>query len=190
VDGVQRLAPAAAITVADPARALRDAAFTPFFRGSYRKVMLTVIAAGATVQEADEAAAVAMDAVLKRWGEIESPLAYACTAAVRSFIKTKVRSRRHEQFDPEVHDRGSIDPRLSAWEDEEWVQQLLEPLSPAQHAAMALVVDEYTPTEIAELLKAKPDAVRQRLHAARSRLKKVVDDARSTDNLTQPQGGM
>ncbi len=64
-------------TVAEPAQALRNAAVSVFFRGSYRKVLATVIAAGATLQEAEDAVSDAMQAVLQAWGRIESPLAYA-----------------------------------------------------------------------------------------------------------------
>ncbi len=188
MDARQGLAPATIVT--DPAQALRDTAFSTFFRGSYRKVLTIVLAAGATLQEAEDAVSVGMTAVLTAWGQVELPLPYARKAALRSFIKGKVRARRHERFDPEMHDDGSIDPGLSVWEDAEWVRQLLESLPPAQREAMALVVDEYKPAEIAELLGAKPDAVRRRLHVARNRLEKLVNDARSSEDPTEPQGGM
>jgi DNA-directed RNA polymerase specialized sigma24 family protein len=116
-------------TVADPAQALLNAAVAVFFRGSYRAVLATVIAAGATLQEAEDAVSDAMAAVLNAWGRIESPLAYARRAALRSFIKARTRGRAREQVGLEgVDDNGSVDPNLTVWEDGRYVTQLLESL--------------------------------------------------------------
>ena len=56
--------------------------FAGFFRSAYRQVVQTVIYAGATETEADEAAAAAMEEeeeeeVLRRWDQICLPRAYA-----------------------------------------------------------------------------------------------------------------
>jgi RNA polymerase sigma factor (sigma-70 family) len=87
-------------------------------------------------------------------------------------------------------EEGSIDRMLTVWEDRQWVTQLLNGLPPAQREAMALIVDEYSPTEIAQLLGASPEAVRQRLYVARQRLENEINHARSNEYPTQPEGGM
>jgi RNA polymerase sigma factor (sigma-70 family) len=185
VDAEHGLVPATAMTVIDPARVLRDSAFSAFYRGSSRKVLVTLYAAGATRPEAEDAVADGMAAVLKAWGRIEEPLAYARTAALHSFFDARKRGRRNEPFDPEMHDDGRIDPRLTVWEDKQWVKQLLDSLPPAQREAMALVVDLYTPTEIAHVLGARPDAIRKRLQVARKQLVEQLAD----DDRTDRQGG-
>ncbi len=179
-------------TVAEPAQALRNAAVSVFFRGSYRKVLATVIAAGATLQEAEDAVSDAMQAVLQAWGRIESPLAYARRAALRRFYKVRIRSRTHEQVSLDLlpDDNGSTDPTLTVWEDGQYVTQLLESLPHAQREAMALAVDEFSPIEISLLLGTSDDAVRQRLHVARKRLKPLTDIDGASNEPTQPKEGM
>jgi DNA-directed RNA polymerase specialized sigma24 family protein len=60
------------------------------------------------------------------------------------------------------------------WEDQEWVVQVLSSLPAGQRAVMALVVDGFTPAEIAVRLGRSPAAVRQCLMAARRRLRETV----------------
>lgn len=56
-------------------------------------------------------------------------------------------------------------------EDGRSVLRLLETLPPAQREVLALAVDGFTPTEIAELLGKTRAAVRKNLQFARERLK-------------------
>jgi RNA polymerase sigma factor (sigma-70 family) len=66
---------------------------------------------------------------------------------------------------------GQTDRELTVWEDQQWVRQLLESLPPMQRTVMALVVDEFTPAQVAEMLGKTPAAVRQTLRSARKHLK-------------------
>ncbi len=156
------------------AEAAPPSGFAGFFRSSYRQVVQTVIYAGATETEADEAAAAAMEEVLRRWDQVSSPLAYARKAAVSHFLKEKERGNeriRHRLAGlAEATPDGALDPRLTVWEDSQWVEQLLSSLPSAQREVMAFIIDGFAPTEVAALLGKTPEAVRQNLKAARSRL--------------------
>lgn len=66
--------------------------FTDFYRGGYRELIKAAMYAGATPHEADEATAAAMKEVLRRWGELDDPLAYARRAVVSNFVKEKTRN--------------------------------------------------------------------------------------------------
>jgi RNA polymerase sigma-70 factor (ECF subfamily) len=134
----------------------------------------TVIYAGATETEADEAAAAAMEEVLRRWDQVSSPRAYARKAAVSHFLKEKERGNdriRHRLVGlAEARQDGALDSGLAVWEDGQWVEQLLSSLPAAQREVMAFIVDGFGPSEVAALLGKTPEAVRQNLKAARSRL--------------------
>jgi DNA-directed RNA polymerase specialized sigma24 family protein len=148
--------------------------FAGFFRTGYRELLKTALYAGATRHEADEASAVAMSEVLRRWGEIDNPLAYARRAVVSNFIKEKTRDldrvrRRQVERSAGTAD-GREDPDLTVWEDREWVMQMLLSLPAGQRNVMAFIVDGFAPIEIAALLGRSPAAIRQSLHDARRRL--------------------
>jgi DNA-directed RNA polymerase specialized sigma24 family protein len=65
--------------------------FIDFYRAGYRKVTAAVMAFGATPEEAADATQSAMETVLRRWDQIDAPLAYAKKAALHSFYKEKER---------------------------------------------------------------------------------------------------
>jgi DNA-directed RNA polymerase specialized sigma24 family protein len=157
-----------------PVQAAAPPEFVAFFRAEYRTLMVVVMFVGATFEEADEAAASAMEEVLRRWDQIDAPLAYGKRAALSNFYKEKDRGldriRQRLKQGAEARRDGAVDASMNVWEDQQWVMQVLGSLPPAQGEALALVVDGFTPTEIARLLGKTADAVRQNLHAARARL--------------------
>lgn len=134
--------------------------------------------AGATWHEADEAAQVAMQEIMRRWCELDHPLAYARRATISNVVKAKTRDldrdRRQLVKRNEGTPEGREDPGLTVWCDHEWVVQILETLPAGQRDVMAFIIDGFTPTEIASLLGRSPAAVRQSLHAARLRLKTAL----------------
>lgn len=164
--------------------------FAGFFRSEYRKLMMTAMSVGATLEEARDAAASAMEEVLRRWNEIDAPLAYAKRATLSNFYKEKERgldrTRSRLKQGAEARRDGAEDPGLNIWEDEQWVTQILDSLPPAQRAVLALVVDGFTPTEIAQMLGKTADAVRQNLHAARTRLTLTLLDQDQVTQRSQP----
>jgi RNA polymerase sigma factor (sigma-70 family) len=148
--------------------------FVAFFRAEYRTLMWVVMSVGASPEEADEAAASAMEEVLRRWNQISAPLGYAKRAALSNFYKDTQRGldriRERLKQGAEARRDGEDDAGLNVWEDRQWVTQLLGSLPPAQREVLALVVDGFEPAEIARLLGKTAAAVRQNLHAARARL--------------------
>ncbi|MBM0233184.1 sigma-70 family RNA polymerase sigma factor [Micromonospora sp. STR1_7] len=145
-----------------------------FFRAGYRKLLQTVMYAGADLHEADEAIATTIKEMLPRWDAIDDHVAFARRAAISNFLKEKTRNLdriRRRQVEKRAGTAESReDPGMTVWEDREWVLQMLNSLSPGQRDVMAYIVDGFTPTEIATLLGRSPDAIRQSLKEARARL--------------------
>jgi RNA polymerase sigma-70 factor (ECF subfamily) len=150
------------------------AEFGDFFTTHFRTLTVVVMAIGATADEAEEAAASAMEEVFRRWDQIATPLAYGKRAALSNFKKEKERGldriRERLAQGAEARRDGANDDGLNVWEDRQWVMQFLSSLPAAQREALALVVDGFTPAEIACLFGRTPEAVRQSLRGARSRL--------------------
>lgn len=148
--------------------------FEEFYRSSYRPLLRDVIVAGGDPHEAEDALSTAMVEVIQRWDKIANPHAYARRAAISNLIKnkhkrlSKIRDRLIEQRAiPDVQEQ---DLALTAWEDQEWVTQLLKSLPSAQREVLACMIDEFTRQEIAQLLGKTEAAVRQNLCAARAKL--------------------
>jgi RNA polymerase sigma factor (sigma-70 family) len=149
--------------------------FERFFRANYRGVVRVVMYAGATQHEAEDAAQEAFIDVYRKWDAIKNPLAYACRAAVTLFISRKKRGlprviKRLLEYG-EGRQEGAEDPDLNMWAGREWVRELLDFLPKGQRDTLALILDGYTPPQIAELLGKKPATVRRSLCSARRRLK-------------------
>lgn len=158
-----------------PPRVAPPPGFDDFFKSAYRTLMVTALYADATEQEAEDAVAAAMEEILRRWSQIDNPLAYGRRATVSNFFKERERGLR--RIRQRLVERGEAmqestdSTALMVWENRQWVTQLLESLPRAQREVMTFIVDGFTPAEIAGLLGRTPDAVRQNLHAARARLR-------------------
>jgi RNA polymerase sigma factor (sigma-70 family) len=80
--------------------------------------------------------------VLRRWGSLENPRAYARRAAIHNLFRTRqrglqrIRDRLIERGD--VPQQGDVDPGLLVWEQREWVTLLLK-------AAWNQIVERYAP---------------------------------------------
>jgi RNA polymerase sigma factor (sigma-70 family) len=147
--------------------------FAAFYASSYRAVLAATLAVVGSLPEAEDAVQEAMKDLLRAWDRVTSPYSYVRTAAVRRVIRARRRDR-------DVAGRavtllaGSAtqDPgdALTVWEDRQWVTQFLQSLPPAQREVIALLVDDFSATEIAALLGKTEDAIRQNLYATRRRL--------------------
>jgi len=165
------------------------AGFSAFFREHHRYLIQTAMYAGATRQEARLAAQDAMTDVLKRWSDIGNPVAYARQAVLSCFLKARrdgldrirIKQVRHGAGTPAAR----LDQNLTAWEDKQWVCQLLDSLPPKQREVMALVVDGFEPSDIAALLGRSPEAVRQNLREARTRLKQTLEEDQVTHQVAE-----
>jgi len=168
-----RVAAAAVVNV----QPLAPPRFEAFFRESFREVVRAAMIAGATLEEAQDAAARTLAGMLPAWGAYEHPLAYARRAAVHNF-KDKTRgSRRLIQRLVERGDfpaEGAEDRGLTDFEDRDWVADVLSILPPAQREVMECIAAGMDRDEIAATLGKTKEAVRQNLCSARARLAKVL----------------
>jgi RNA polymerase sigma factor (sigma-70 family) len=154
--------------------------FEAFYRVSYQEVVKAAMTAGATIDEAADAASRTYIAMLERWPVPGPPLLYARRAVVHNFIKDKTRGTRRvaqRLFDrgPELHQEGAADPRLTDLEGLDWVKDALAELSPAQREVMERIACGLTHEEIARDLGKSQEVVRRRLCDARARLVRVIN---------------
>jgi RNA polymerase sigma factor (sigma-70 family) len=143
--------------------------FAEFYRANYRELVKAGMYAGASQAQAEDAASSAMEYLMANWSVIQDPLKYGRVATVRYYYKEitrgqdRVRERLEQRRTSSV--RVCEDPNLTAWEDQQFVMELLNSLPEGQRVVMACIVDDFKPSEIAELLGKSPAAIRQSLHA-------------------------
>jgi RNA polymerase sigma factor (sigma-70 family) len=165
-------------------QATDPAGFETFYRMHYRELVKAAMYIGATLHDAQEAVDASMEEIHGRWASIQHPRAYAHRAVRSNLKKLKGRGldrirRRQVECGEGACEKGE-DARLTAWEDMQWVIQLLESLPPSQREVMAFVVDGLKPGEVAEMLGITPEAARHRLFTARAQLKLALQDQRNT----------
>jgi RNA polymerase sigma-70 factor (ECF subfamily) len=154
-----------------------------FFRAHYRSLIKIPMYLGATNEEAQDAVSGALVDAMHRWDQLRNPLAWVSRAAANNYFMEKtrglhrVRNRLVEKGEgtAEIGD----DQQISLWEDRQWVAQMLVSLPPKQREAMSLVIEDLSPTEIAELLGRTPGAIRQNLLEARKRLQRRIQNERA-----------
>ncbi|SEG87979.1 Sigma-70 region 2 [Thermomonospora echinospora] len=154
--------------------------FEPFCKAEFRVLARVVMAAGGTLQEAEDAAQDTFVEMLRRVmdGErIRSPRPYARKSVLNRFADVRRRDRRGHELAvkggyalPEAWQ----DLRLEEWEGRQWVDQLLAHCPPAQQKVMRCVLDGLSGREIADLLGKTPATVRKNHQLARRRLRPLV----------------
>lgn len=141
--------------------------FSGFYRGHIRRLVVYLLYQGATAHLAAELAQESMITAWERWDAIDSPRSYVWTVAYRAYI------RRALDAEVPVSEVPEPSPVLARpQESEEWLQQqeildVLRALPPRQRQVLALRIDGWTPTEIADLLAIGPETVRANLLKAR-----------------------
>jgi RNA polymerase sigma factor (sigma-70 family) len=162
----------------DPSPVPAPAGFEDFYLGSYREVVRAAMMAGATLEEAEDAASQALEDMLRIWPVLGMPLRYARKAAVSNFIKARTRgsARVARRLAERGHaaPEGAVDGQLTAREGREWVAGVLAELTGAQKEVMQCVADGLDRDEIAEVLGISRAAVRRRLCDARARLAELL----------------
>jgi RNA polymerase sigma factor (sigma-70 family) len=161
-------------------RPLAPEGFEEFFRKSFRELVATAMIAGAKLEEAEDAAAKTLAEMLLIWPVPGYPLAYARRAVVNNFIKDKTRgnrrvARRLIDRGHVPHQEGAEDGQLTAWEDDQWVGDILSVLPPEQRKVMDCIVRGFDRDEIAEKLGKTKEAVRRNLCDARRRLAEILN---------------
>lgn len=154
--------------------------FEDFYREAYREVVKAAMIAGATREEAEDAASKTFLRMLERWPVDGTPLRYARTAVLHNFIQGKTRgtarvTRRLIERGHIPPYEGAIDAELSAREGREWIADVLSELSGTQREVMERIADGLTYEEIAEDLGRSREVVRRRLCDARARLVQILN---------------
>lgn len=175
--------PAEARASASPApepRPLAPEGFEEFFRASFRELVRTAMTAGAKPEEAEDAAAKTLTEMLPAWPVPGYPLAYARRAVVSNFIKDKTRGNRRVaqrliDRGHVPHQEGAEDARLTAWEGDQWVADILGVLPTEQRKVMECIAQGLDREEIAETLGKSRATVRQSLCSARARLAELLN---------------
>jgi RNA polymerase sigma factor (sigma-70 family) len=146
------------------------AQFSEFFSNTLADLVRRLMIFGATWTEANDACNEAMVEVHLRWTEIDEPRAYARRASLTNFLAIKRAAKRWRRLRVRLATCHEPVDAGNLWMNADVVRQILAVLPPAQRRVLALTVDGYDAAEIAELLGCTPDAVRQNLRRARSRL--------------------
>jgi RNA polymerase sigma factor (sigma-70 family) len=164
---------------AAPARHVTPGELEALFTSEYRKLVKLLTILGATIEEAEDAVQNAFADLAKPPSParppIRSPAAWVRTAAIRFFIKKRQRERVGRQREIDGHlplGESVADDELTAHEDEQWVEHVLQTLTPAQRDVFRLVMEGAPTREIAEILSKKVATIRQHEKNARDCLRK------------------
>jgi DNA-directed RNA polymerase specialized sigma24 family protein len=153
--------------------------FEDFFRESYRELVGRAMLAGATIEEARDAASETLTEMLLIWPLPGSPLAYARRAVVSNFIQAKTRGPgrlldRLVERGHAVREQGVEDGGLSVFEHDSWVEDVLSELPDGLRAVMRCIAEGLDREEIANRLGISRAAVRRRICDARARLVEIL----------------
>ncbi|MEV8510067.1 sigma-70 family RNA polymerase sigma factor [Actinoplanes sp. NPDC051475] len=180
--------------IADPPPA---AEIEEFFRRYWEGLVRNLLREGANRWEAQDAVAEAIREALRRWSELNHPVAWVRTAARSHWLKQR---RATGQGDVEVlvadvtelSEGRADDPELVAYELEEWFSGVLAQLPPARREALELSAQGLTPSEIAAQVGKTPEAVRTALKLGRKQavaIWKAVPGQRAGKRPTGPEAG-
>jgi RNA polymerase sigma factor (sigma-70 family) len=165
--------------------------FEEFYTARYLRLVKFLVLLGATVEEAEDAVQKAM---LDFWtrcrtGQIpEHPVAYVQRAAFHFFIKERQRER--ERLPRELQGghlviEAHLDDGLTELEDNQYIERLLDCLTPVQRSVIKLVMDGLFTHEIAVELSKNDANIRQHLRNGRDRLKQHPEMAPLAAELLQ-----
>src|SRR5215475_7727609 len=157
--------------VPPPSTAEDHAEFEEFYRTEFGRLVAFLLYHGASLAQAADVAQDAMAQAFRSWPRIESPRAWVRTVAGRMFARrlAAVEETPAEDVPEPTPPLRSPSP-TEEWEQRHEILRLLRSLPARQRQVMAWTLDDYTPTEIAEILGMEPAAVRQNLRRARTRL--------------------
>ncbi|WP_280273557.1 RNA polymerase sigma factor [Nocardia wallacei] len=147
------------------------AAFKMFYESFVEDLALFLVWQGARVADAAEIAQETMIQAWQSWSGIQHPRAWARKVAGRALAR-RIGSVREDPV-LELPEQSALlreHPDFDAWEQRHDILRALAKLPPRQRQVMAWTLEEYTPSEIAEILRIEPDAVRANLRKARRAL--------------------
>jgi RNA polymerase sigma factor (sigma-70 family) len=123
------------------------------------------------MRDAADAAQSAFAELFAKWGTVRSPRAWLRTVAFRQML------RQPAEYPLDAHSDPSVLPASSALELREQEQQVLAALRQlplAQRQVLALVYDQFSCQEIAEITGKNEAAVRKNIERARAAMREIL----------------
>ncbi|PSJ28805.1 hypothetical protein B7P34_10145 [Streptosporangium nondiastaticum] len=158
--------------------------FADFFTAEYPRVVHSLMRAGATYEEAEDATQDAMQELLRTWADCKCPAGWVRTAAWHAYCKKAERNRRRLVLESRTAHLSGPAPAAPPEPDEhKRVLEALRALPPRQGQVLALHLDGYSAQEIAALLGVKASTVRSNLRHAIAALRS------SLENHEEDEGG-
>lgn len=150
--------------------------FGSFYLEQYPRVVLFLLALGASEPEAEDAAQEAMAQAAKAWTRLSSPAAWVRKAARHSYIRQAQKNRKESSALAQAGRAEATDSQSDIdLREEQWrVVALMRKLPPEQGAVAALFYDGLTHEEIARVLDKTVGTSRSLLRHAKIRLKEVI----------------
>lgn len=152
--------------------------FETFWEKNYPYCLSVLIFVGASYEDAEDVVQEVIKDILekRRWGTLTHPKAWVRKAALHTYYDWRYRERRRPELEikGQLTPEGYVDDGLNIWEDQQWVERMLSRLPPTQRRMFELVIADFKPSEIADLLGKKADAVRQNLRHARNSLRAAL----------------
>jgi RNA polymerase sigma-70 factor (ECF subfamily) len=153
------------------------ASFEQFFGAEYRRLCEALLLLTGDQLEADDVAHEAMTRVLERWdrvASVESPIGYLFRTAM-NVHRNRLRSLAARTRRSFLETPGP-DPGATVGEQQD-VRRALAKLSARERQALILTDWlEMDAAEVGDVLGVKPNAVRVRLHRARTNLRRQLGD--------------
>jgi RNA polymerase sigma factor (sigma-70 family) len=178
-----------------PAYPLTAGQLEVFYAAEYpRLVKLLMLLFSASIEEAEDGAQKAMLDFAQRsaspGADIHNPAGYVRRAAAHFFVKERQRDRErlpHELRGGYLVADAQSDREMTALEDGQYVERLLEFVTPMQRDVFRLVMEGLSTREIAAHLHKSDENIRQHLKNGRDRMKLHPDVARLTSR--KPRNG-
>lgn len=165
--------------------------FEAFWNRHYRRYLTTLMAVGATMEDAYDTINDVIVDMLKKdaWARLTTnPEAWVRKAVLHTYYDQQKRQRRKREIERHwtLTPENYVDDGPNVWEDWQWVEQMLSTLPQTQRTIIELIIAESDAREIANLLGKTPDAIRQNLAHARKRLRANLGKDYQIDPATCP----
>jgi RNA polymerase sigma factor (sigma-70 family) len=159
-----------------PGLELRQKAITELFRAKHGALLGMLTAMEAPLDVAEDAVAGAFIDLWRNWDTVRNPGPWLRAAAKSHFYKIRRIQRRECELDEEGYQvpDPSAEVALSDFEDDQWVDQLMQHLTPAAREIFEPILRGSSTAEVAAILRRTQNTVRQGLHSARSQLKQIL----------------
>ena len=154
--------------------------FKTLFITEYNKLVRYLITQGASLHEADDAVQDAFAHAISQWPTITHHRAWLYRVAMRQFLNGEVRLRNRETPTDDVsvlNAAATAEDPLAYTIHQHMMMEAVQALPYHQRHVMGLLIADFSPAEIAELLDSTEQAVRQTIYRARQTLNEQMKPA-------------